>query len=296
MSDDNISDKHEASTAEMLRRYQTAESVMLPIPRDIFEKLYLSPKTPNAGKLRSTFGNPTPISLMGFLLAATPTAMLTMGWRGAGEMAVLSCKRDNADVMAQAILTIPSTRPVYIFFGAMVQIFGAIGEWILGNTFSCALFFTYGTFWLVQGTSIMPFFAVGTMYSPDGNTLEGMETAEYSATVGFYYVTLALLTFVYMICSIRTNVCLFLALFLLVITFGLFAGTYFQTALGNLVLAAKLQKAAGAFNFALCIPIWHIFIAQILDAVDFPIALPVGDLSTVVLGKSQKARKREVDG
>jgi succinate-acetate transporter protein len=59
-------------------------------------------------------------------------------------MAVLSCKRDNADVMPQAILTIPSTRPVYIFFGAMVQIFGAIGEWILGNTFSCALFFTYG--------------------------------------------------------------------------------------------------------------------------------------------------------
>ncbi|KAJ5036952.1 hypothetical protein NUH16_004833 [Penicillium rubens] len=142
----------------------------------------------------------------------------------------------------------------------------------------------------------MPFFAVGTMYSPDGNTLKGMETAEYSATVGFYYVTLALLTFVYMICSLRTNICLFLALFLLVITFGLFAGTYFQTALGNLVLAAKLQKAAGAFNFALCIPIWHIFIAQILDAVDFPITLPVGDLSTVVLGKSQKARKREVEG
>jgi hypothetical protein len=84
MSDDNISDKHDTSTAEMLRRYQTTESVMLPIPRDIFEKLYLSPKTPNAGKLRSTFGNPTPISLMGFLLAATPTAMLTMGWRGAG--------------------------------------------------------------------------------------------------------------------------------------------------------------------------------------------------------------------
>lgn len=38
------------------------------------------------------------------------------------------------------------TRPVYIFFGGMVQIFGAVGEWILGNTFPCALFFTYGTF------------------------------------------------------------------------------------------------------------------------------------------------------
>lgn len=33
----------------------------------------------------------------------------------------------------------------------------------------------------------MPFFAVGTMYSADGNTLEGMETAEYSATVGEFF-------------------------------------------------------------------------------------------------------------
>lgn len=60
--------------------------------------------------------------------------------------------------------------------------------------------------------------------------------------IGFYYVTLVIVTFMYMICSLRTNICLFTALFLLVITFGLFAGSYFQTALGNLVLAAKLQK------------------------------------------------------
>lgn len=46
-----------------------------------------------------------------------------------------------------------------------------------------------GTFWLVQGTSLMPSFAVGTMYSPDGNTLEGMQTAEYSATVGELYLS-----------------------------------------------------------------------------------------------------------
>jgi hypothetical protein len=36
-------------------------------------------------------------------------------------------------------------RPVYIFFGGLVQLLGGIGEWIIGNTFSCALFFTYGT-------------------------------------------------------------------------------------------------------------------------------------------------------
>ncbi|KAJ5946643.1 hypothetical protein N7454_003482 [Penicillium verhagenii] len=274
MSDENVSDKNDISTVEMLRRYQTADSVLLPIPRDAFEKLYLSPKLPAAGNLRRTFGNPTPISLMGFLLAATPAAMETMGWRGSGGS-------------GGAIL------PVFIFFGGMVQIFGGIGEWIIGNTFSCALFFTYGTFWIVQGTTLMPFFGVGTNYSTTGNTLEGSKTPEFVATVGLYYAILSLLTFVYLICSIRTNVCLFLALFLLVITFSLTAATYFQMALGHAAAAAKLQMTAGAFNFALCIPIWHIFIAQILEAVDFPFALPVGDLSTVILGRSQRARQRE---
>ncbi|KAJ5684690.1 uncharacterized protein N7477_001035 [Penicillium maclennaniae] len=274
MSDDNIGEKQNAST------------VLLPMSRDEFEKLYLSPRIPTAGNLRRTFGNPTPISLMGFLLAATPAAMLTMGWRGLVARVVRSCEFHTVT---------RNLRPVYIFFGGIVQIFGAVGEWIIGNTFTCALFFTYGTFWIVQGTSMMPFFAVGTNYSPTGNSLEGMTTAEYSATVGLYFVILAVITSVYLVCSIRTNVCLFLALFLLVITFSLTAATFFQAALGNAIQAARLQTAAGAFNFALCLPIWHIFIAQILDAVDFPISLPVGDLSTVVLGKSQKARRREVE-
>ncbi|KAJ5610851.1 hypothetical protein N7510_007570 [Penicillium lagena] len=277
MSDDNISEKQDPSTAEMLRRIQTGESVLLPIPRDAFEKLYLSPKTPTAGNLARTFGNPTPVCLMGFLLAATPASMAVMGWRGSGGN-------------GGAIL------PVFIFFGGMIQVVGAVGEWILGNTFSCALFFTYGTFWIVQGTTLIPDFGTGTQYSPTGNGLEGMKTAEYSATIGLYYVILSVVTFVYLICSIRTNAALFIALFLLVIAFALYAGMYFQIALGNAAQAATLQQYAGGFNFALCLPIWHIFVAQILEAVDFPISLPVGDLSTIVLGKTQKAKKREIEG
>lgn len=61
---------------------------------------------------------------------------------------------------------------------------------------------------------------------------------------GLYYAVLSILTFVYVICSIRTNVCLFLALFLLVITFALTAATYFQSSVGNLAHAATLQKVS----------------------------------------------------
>ena len=71
-----------------------------------------------------------------------------------------------------------------IFFGGMLQILGAIAEWILGNTFSMCLFFTYGTFWIVAGTQLIPSFAVGAQYSPTGNSLEGMTTSSYFATVG----------------------------------------------------------------------------------------------------------------
>ena len=78
-----MSEKMEGGT-DVLSPVHTAGSIMLPIPRGTFEKLYLTPKMPIAGNLRRTFGNPTPISLMGFLVSATPNAMLHMGWRGAG--------------------------------------------------------------------------------------------------------------------------------------------------------------------------------------------------------------------
>lgn len=72
-----------------------------------------------------------------------------------------------------------------IFFGGVVQILAAIGEWIIGNTFSMCLFFTYGTFWIVAGTQLIPSFAVGSQYStPIGSTLEGMEDPSYLATFG----------------------------------------------------------------------------------------------------------------
>ncbi|KAL2831541.1 GPR1/FUN34/yaaH family-domain-containing protein [Aspergillus cavernicola] len=258
---------------DTLNRMKTAESVFLPISRETFEKLYLSPKHPSvAGDLRKKLGNPTPICLMGFLLASTPHSCIMMGWRGAGGN-------------GGAIL------PVYIFFGGLVQLLGGIGEWIIGNTFTCAVFFTYGTFWLVEGASMIPWFATGANYSTTGNSLEGQQTAEYSATIAFYYLFLSLLTFFYLICSIRTNICLFTALFLLVITFAIFSASYFQLANGAEELAHRLQIVGGAFNFALCVPIWHIFLVQLLEAVDFPISLPVGDLSTVVLGRSQKVRR-----
>lgn len=61
---------------------------------------------------------------------------------------------------------------------------------------------------------------------------------------GFYYVCLCMITTVYTICALRTNLVLFSALLLLVVTFGLFAGSYFENALGNTDLGGSLGKVS----------------------------------------------------
>lgn len=65
-----------------LERIRTAGSIS--IPPELFERLYLSPENKVKGDLRSTFGNPTPLALIGFLLCLTPLSCDLMGWRGAG--------------------------------------------------------------------------------------------------------------------------------------------------------------------------------------------------------------------
>jgi len=59
------------------------------------------------------------------------------------------------------------------------------------------------------------------------------------------------------------------------------------------VVGHNLQIAAGAFVFVFCILGWYLFFALILLAVDFPFALPVGDLSTRI--KSATDRKAAIE-
>ena len=49
------------------------------------------------------------------------------------------------------------------------------------------------------------------------------------------------------------------------------------------------KQAGGAFTFVTSMAGWWIFLAIMLASVDFPIALPVGDLSSVIKGASDKS-------
>jgi len=64
-------------------------------------------------------------------------------------------------------------------------------------------------------------------------------------------------------------------------------------ALGNKVMAAKLQVAAGAFGFLATLAGWWIFFAQMLASVDFPLQIPVGDISHLIKPLTERTAAKE---
>ena len=123
----------EHASDEALNKIRTANSVT--ITPELFEKLYLSPQNQVKGDLRSTFANPTPVGLLGFLLSGSPLACEMMGWRGAGG---------NGVAMVA----------VYYFVGGFLMSLGGLLEFFLGNTFSFAVFLGYGMF--MKSTKTVP--------------------------------------------------------------------------------------------------------------------------------------------
>lgn len=91
---------------------------------------------------------------------------------------------------------------------------------------------------------------------------------------------MAILCFIYLICSLRTNICFFMIFLTIDIAFALLAAAYWQANNGNLGLSHNLQVAAGAVAFVTCLFGWWIFMAIMLASLDFPFSLP-GKLSPI---------------
>ncbi|KAF2113382.1 GPR1/FUN34/YaaH-class plasma membrane protein [Lophiotrema nucula] len=261
----HLDERHDSETA--LRKIRTAGSIS--ITPELFEKLYLSPQNKVHGDLRRTVGNPTPIALIGFLLSLTPLSMDLMGWRGAGGNGAAGTG-------------------TYYFFGGLLMILGSIGEWIIGNTFPFVVFGSFGAFWLGWAATLQPFYNAYGAYSTTGNAADGLNTVGFRSSFAFFFVAMGIMCFIYLICSLRTNMVFFMIFFTLTLAFSCLAGAFWQLNNGNTALAGRLQVAGGAFAFCTTIFGWWIFIAIMLASLDFPFEVPVGDLSRVIKGASER--------
>ncbi|EGX89359.1 transcriptional activator of ethanol catabolism AlcS [Cordyceps militaris CM01] len=259
-----------ASTQHDISSLQPIQSVT--ITTEMFEKLYLNPASRVQGHLRQTFANPTPLPLVGFLIASAPLGCALMGWRGAGGGGA-------------------ATIGTFYFFGGALQLIGAILEWILGNTFVYIVFGSFGAFWLAFAITLTPFYNAEGAFTANATTAaeKAAGEASYQASLAFFLLFMGILVFMYLICALRTNVVFFAIFFFLDISLFLLAGAYWKGATGDMQAFHKLQVATGAFVFVFCVFGWYLLFVQLLRSVDFPLDLPVGDLSRRLFVRRQKA-------
>lgn len=69
---------------------------------------------------------------------------------------------------------------------------------------------------------------------------------------------------------------------------GCLAASFFAVSQGYSSKALTLQYAGAGLLFVTSLLGWYIFVALLLLAVDFPFSLPLGDLSTVIKGKTKQ--------
>jgi len=248
----------------------------IPLSPEIFEKINIVPESQDHGDLKKKLGNPTSVGYLAFVVCLTPLAMDLMGWRGAGG--------SGAAQVAS-----------FYFIGGMLSLIAGILEFILGNTFPFVVFTSYAGYWFSLGGTLSPGFNAAGAYSISGHDAkEGGASVGFNASFGFYILTWALLTFIFLICSLRTNIANVLLFLFLDITFCLLTGVYFNLASGNPQMATSLLRASGTVAMLSCNAGWYILVALLLESLDFPVKLPMGDLSKFITSASEiRARRKE---
>lgn len=107
---------------------------------------------------------------------------------------------------------------------------------------------------------------------------------------------MTMLSFIFLICSLRTNVAFVLVFTGATMGFGFAAGAFWNLAMGNATLGGLCLKAAGGSFFACVMFGWYLLFAIMMASVDMPFAVPVGDLSTVIKGMSEKNKNKGSKG
>ncbi len=92
-----------------------------------------------------------------------------------------------------------------MFFGGALLFIAGIGEFILGNTFPFVVFFGYGAHYLTFAMAFIPWFGAVRWNSVGGNGDAFTPDGTFAAGFGFYPLALAMLSFLFLLCSLRTN-------------------------------------------------------------------------------------------
>jgi len=212
-----------------------------------------------------------------------------------------------------------NTGSFYFFGGIAMQIAG-IAEFILGNTFPFVAFIVYGTHWVVLAYTSDPSIGLVNSYNiaaaaAGGTAVPGALNPAYNAGQGNYNLVMAVVSFVFLCGSIRTNIP-FVILFLgLVLLFSFVSAAYYQLgynpSLPGLEHATHYFRIAGGFGFVSMTSGWYVThscqddapklmflpryltLIQVFETTGIPFPLPIFDLSHLVFPNGRTSGQKE---
>jgi hypothetical protein len=148
--------------------------------------------------------------------------------------------------------------PVAFFFGGLIQIVVAVMEISRGNLFGAVVFGSYGPFWVIYG-------ALGTLYG------SSIPAAQLNSAVSLFLAMWAVLTFIFLIASLRTDAVLVVIIALIFIGLVLLS-------IGAGASQPDITKAGGWVTLAFAVLAWYHAAGDIIAATFGRQVLPVWSL------------------
>ncbi|KAM0753049.1 hypothetical protein T439DRAFT_378786 [Meredithblackwellia eburnea MCA 4105] len=222
------------------------------------------PQGPNPHGFYGKIGNPGVLGLAAHAVTLMLLATQFMKWRG---------------------VTVPQVYIGNLWFYAGLYMF-TTAQWCLikGETFAYCVFGTFSAFYFSYAAILTPTFAVADAFAGAAGTTSSA-AAELQSLAIFLFVWNGVF-FIIFLASLRTNAALVVVFFGVIMGVWCLGGMYLELATiaqaaskGSMSKAVALSKAGGAFLFVSASSGFYLVIVQLFESVDFPISLPVGDLS-----------------
>ncbi|KAJ1941809.1 hypothetical protein FBU59_003390 [Linderina macrospora] len=146
------------------------------------------------------------------------------------------------------------------FYGGLCQLLAGMWEFASNNTFGATAFSSYGGFWMAYGVIITPAFGV-----LDALTKAGGDVKAHA--LGIFLLGWVIMTFIFFLATLRTNLGLCLLFAFLDITFILLCA-------GDWTGKAKVTQAGGYFGLFTALIAWYIAASDLINTSNSYFNLP----------------------
>ena len=178
--------------------------------------------------MSSNLGNPAPLGLLAFGMTTAMLMFVDAGW----------AESDFAYVVATYA----------IFYGGLGQILVAIFELFKGSSFSFAVFFSYGAFWL----------GWAFLFIERKKDYSSYQEAEYQTGMALFFILWGVISTCFWIVTLRKNICL-------IVVFALLCTTFYLLAAAEATSNLATKRAAGYVGFCTAVSALYTGVAELIN-------------------------------